>query len=161
MISSNLAGNCQSGFQIARRAVCAEIIGTSIVSGRARAGARRGPQRGSPAGVLIPPSQPERFSASYCLRQGLRGSRRQSTRLNKANLSGWEGGLAPALCIPSNATKAAPAVLVVPADFHFACVNVFPPVCEFFAANVVRRRRHEVIKNDRVLFAPAKCGDSV
>ena len=56
-------------------------------------------------------------------------------------------------------SQSAPTVLIVPADLHVTGADVAPPRFKFFARNVKRRGRHEVIENDRVLLAPAELRD--
>ena len=47
----------------------------------------------------------------------------------------------------------------MPADIHLAGADIAPPLGEFFAGDVERRRRNQVIEDDRVLFSPAKWSD--
>src|ERR1043165_1433360 len=53
-------------------------------------------------------------------------------------------------------TQSAPTILVVPTDHHVVRVYVAPPGFKLRARDVERGWRHQVIKDDRVLLAPAK-----
>ena len=59
---------------------------------------------------------------------------------------------------PSEST---PAISVVPADDEVGGVDVTPPTLEFFARDVKRRRRHEMIKDNAMLFAPVKSSNGI
>ena len=57
-----------------------------------------------------------------------------------------------------NDSRPSPTVLVVPTDFDVAGADVAPPHFEVFPRNIKSGRRDQMIKHDRVLFAPAKGG---
>src|ERR1041385_8148335 len=53
-------------------------------------------------------------------------------------------------------SKASPAILVMPSDCHIDRVDAAPPFFELCAGEIVRRRRHQMIENDCVMFSPAE-----
>src|SRR5436190_22067358 len=55
--------------------------------------------------------------------------------------------------------KAAPAVFVVPANYHFLRANSLPPLGKLLPGQVESCGRYQVIENDRMLFAPVKIGN--
>src|SRR6185369_189244 len=61
----------------------------------------------------------------------------------------------------ADASKSPPTVLVAPTDHYFSCLNVLPPLLEFFTGNVKRCGRHQVIKDDAMLLTPIEAGDKV
>src|ERR1700737_2754864 len=56
----------------------------------------------------------------------------------------------------SYSPKPSPAILVVPADLNFACVDLAPPIFKFCTRDVERGRGDQMIEDDRVLLAPAE-----
>src|SRR6266850_1550604 len=52
--------------------------------------------------------------------------------------------------------KTTPAILVVPTNHNFRCMHVAPPGFKIFTPDVMRGRRHQMIENNCMLFAPAK-----
>src|SRR5258708_34811479 len=52
-----------------------------------------------------------------------------------------------------------PTIAVMPGDCYILRANRRPPVGKLFARDIERRRRHQMVKDDCVLLAPAKAGD--
>src|SRR5688572_1608519 len=59
----------------------------------------------------------------------------------------------------SNHPRAAPTILVMPANDNIRGPNIPPPRFKLLARDVERRRRHQMIEDDQMLVTPAKWRD--
>src|SRR5882762_12042390 len=58
-----------------------------------------------------------------------------------------------------NPSESAPTIAVMPVNRYILRANLRPPLGEFFARDIERRRRDQMVKDYGMVLAPAKAGD--